>query len=75
MAAAVGQTSNYAYTATGGTSTVNARTSINVNVPQGTSREQSEAISRQIDARFQTMLAGSINSGRANIPSPEARRR
>jgi hypothetical protein len=75
MAGAVGQTSNYAYTTLGGgSSTVNAQTSINVNVPSGTSQEQKEAIARQINAQFDARLAGSINSSRANIPSPEARR-
>jgi phage-related protein len=74
MARSVGQTSNYAYTTMGGSSTVNAQTSINVNVPVGTSQEQSEAISRQISAQFDAKLAGSINSSRANIPSPEVRR-
>jgi len=71
----VGQTSSYAYNnARGGDSTVNANTSINVNVPSGTSKEQSEAIARQIDAQFNAKLSGSINSSRANIPSPEVRR-
>jgi hypothetical protein len=74
MARSVGPTSNYAYTSTGGSSTVNAQTSINVNVPQGTSREQSEAIARQVSAQFDARLADSINSSRANIPSPEVRR-
>jgi phage-related protein len=74
MSGAVGPTSNYAYTSTGGSSTVNAQTSINVAVPQGTSQEQSEAIARQIDAQFSAKLAGSIDSTRANIPSPEVRR-
>jgi phage-related protein len=74
MAGAVGQTSNYAYNTMGGNSTVNAQTSINVNVPPGTSQEQSEAIARQVDAQFDARLAGSINSSRANIPSPEVRR-
>jgi phage-related protein len=75
MAGAVGQTSNYAYTSTGGSSTVNAQTSINVNVPPGTPQEQSLAIARQVDAQFEAKFAGSINSSRANIPSPEVRRR
>jgi hypothetical protein len=76
MAGAVGPTSNYAYTTMGGSSsTVNAQTSINVTVPPGTSREQGEAIARQIDAQFEAKLAGSINSSRADIPSPEVRRR
>jgi phage-related protein len=75
MAGKVGPTSNYAYNSTGGSSTVNAQTSINVNVPQGTSQEQSEAIARQVSAQFDARLAGSINSSRANIPSPEVRRR
>lgn len=71
----IGQTSNYAYNnTTGGNSTVNAHTSISVNVPAGTSQEQSEAIARQVDAQFNARLAGSINSSRANIPSPEMRR-
>jgi len=74
MAGAVGPTSNYAYNSTGGSSTVNAQTSINVNVPSGTPQAQSEAIARQIDAQFNARLAGSINSSRANIPSPEMRR-
>jgi phage-related protein len=75
MANAVGQTSNYAYTTAGGnSSTVNAQTSINVNVPPGTPQEQSEAIARQVDAQFDARLADSINSSRANIPSPEIRR-
>jgi tape measure domain-containing protein len=74
MAGAVGQTSNYAYNTMGGNSTVNAQTSINVNVPQGTSQEQSEAIARQVDSQFNARLAGSINSSRADIPSPERRR-
>jgi phage-related protein len=74
MAGAVGPTSNYAYTSTGGSSTVNAQTSINVTVPPGTSQEQSEAISRQVSAQFDAKFAGSINSSRANIPSPEVRR-
>jgi phage-related protein len=74
MAGAVGQTSNYAYTTTGGSSTVNAQTSINVNVPPGTPQEQREAIARQVDAQFNARLADSINSSRANIPSPEVRR-
>jgi hypothetical protein len=75
MAGAVGQTSNYAYTSTGGSPSVNAQTSINVSVPPGTTQEQSLAIARQVDAQFEAKLAGSINSSRANIPSPEARRR
>jgi phage-related protein len=75
MAGTIGPTSNYAYTSMGGGSTVNAHTSINVNVPPGTSQEQSEAITRQIDAQFNERLAGSINSSRADIPSPEIRRR
>jgi len=74
-ASTVGPTSNYAYNSTGGNSTVNANTAINVNVPQGTPQEQSEAIARQINAQFDAKLAGSINSSRANIPSPEVRRR
>jgi tape measure domain-containing protein len=74
MAGAVGQTSNYAYTTRGGNSTVNAQTSINVNVPPGTPQEQSEAIARQVNAQFEAKLADSINSSRANIPSPEVRR-
>jgi hypothetical protein len=74
MAGAVGQTSNYAYSTVSGSSTVNAPTSINVNVPQGTSQEQSEAIARQVKAQFNAQLADSINSSRANIPSPEVRR-
>jgi phage-related protein len=75
MAGTVGQTSNYAYTTMGGSnSTVNVQTSINVNVPQGTSQEQREAIARQVDAQFDAKLAGSINSSRSNIPSPEVRR-
>jgi tape measure domain-containing protein len=73
-AGTVGPTSSYAYNSTGGNSTVNANTSINVNVPQGTPQEQSEAITRQINAQFDAKLAGSINSSRANIPSPEVRR-
>jgi phage-related protein len=74
MAGTVGQTSSYAYTTTGGSSTVNAQTSINVNVPPGTPQEQREAIARQVDAQFNARLADSINSSRANIPSPEVRR-
>jgi phage-related protein len=74
MAGAVGQTSSYAYNTMGGNSTVNAQTSINVNVPPGTPKDQSEAIARQINAQFDAKLAGSINSSRANIPSPEVRR-
>jgi tape measure domain-containing protein len=73
VADTIGQTSSYAYNSTGG-STVNAQTSIAVNVPQGTSQEQSEAIARQVNAQFDAKLAGSINSSRANIPSPEVRR-
>jgi prophage DNA circulation protein len=72
---AIGQTSNYAYNNTGGSSTVNANTSINVSVPAGTPQEQAEAISRQINLQFDQRLAGSINSSRADIPSPERRRR
>jgi phage-related protein len=75
MAGAVGQTSNYAYTSTGGSSTVNAQNTFNVSVPAGTPQEQSEAIARQVSAQFEANLAGSINSSRANIPSPERRRR
>jgi hypothetical protein len=74
MARSVGQTSNYAYTTMGGSSTVNAQTSINVNVPSGTPQEQREAIARQVNAQFNARLADSINSSRANIPSPEVRR-
>jgi len=75
-ASRVGQTSNYAYNnARGGDSTVNANTNINVNVPKGTPQEQSEAIARQIDAQFNAKLSSSINSSRANIPSPEVRRK
>ena len=74
MAGTVGQTSNYAYNSTGGSSTVNANTNINVNVPQGTPQEQSEAIARQVNAQFDARLADQINSSRANIPSPETRR-
>jgi phage-related protein len=74
MAGSVGQTSNYAYNTVGGSSTINAQTSINITVPQGTSQEQSEAIIRQVNAQFEAKLAGSINSSRANIPSPEIRR-
>jgi len=72
----VGPTSNYAaYNSTGGNSTVNATTSINVNVPPGTPQAQSEAIARQIDAQFNERLSSTINSSRSNIPSPEVRRR
>jgi phage-related protein len=75
-AGAVGQTSNYSTVNYSGdvSSIVNANTSINVNVPPGTSSEQGEAIARQIDAQFNNLLSGSINSSRANIPSPEIRR-
>jgi hypothetical protein len=75
MAPAVGQTSSYAYTTTGGNSTVNAQTSINVNAPLGTSPEQRESIARQVDARFEAKLADVINGSRGNIPTPENRRR
>jgi phage-related protein len=74
-ASSVGQTSNYAHSSVGGNSTVNADTQINVNVPQGTSAEQAQAIARQINQQFDERLAGSINSSRADIPSPEVRRR
>jgi phage-related protein len=74
MAGAVGQTSNYAYTTRGGSSTVNAQTSINVSVPPGTPQEQREAIARQVGAQFDAKLTDSINSSRSNIPSPEVRR-
>ena len=74
MASVVGQTSNYAYTSMGGSSTVNAQTSINVNVPPGTQQQQSEAIARQVGAQFDARLADAINGSRANIPSPEVRR-
>jgi phage-related protein len=75
MAGAVGQTSNYAYTTMGGSSTVNAQNTFNVNVPPGTPQEQREAIARQVEAQFNAKLADQINSSRANIPSPEVRRR
>jgi phage-related protein len=75
VARTVGQTSNYAYTTTGGSNTtVNARTTFNMNVPAGTPAEQSEALARQLDAQFDAKLAGQINSSRADIPSPEVRR-
>jgi phage-related protein len=74
MADAVGQTSNYAYTTIGGGFTLNAETSITVNVPQGTPREQREAIARQVDAQVESKFAGLINSSRSDIPSPEVRR-
>jgi hypothetical protein len=75
MERSIGATSNYAYTNTGGSSTVNAATSINVNVPPGTSQEQSDAIARQVSAQFDAKLAAQIDSSRADIPSPEVRRR
>jgi hypothetical protein len=75
MTRVIGQTSNYAYTTMGGSSTVNAKNTFNVNVPPGTPQEQSEAIARQVGAQFDAKLADSINSSRANIPSPEVRRR
>jgi phage-related protein len=74
IAGAVGQSSNYAYTAVEGNSTVNVQNSMTVNVPPGTSQEQTESIARQVGAQFEAKLAGVINSSRGNIPSPEVRR-
>jgi len=69
--AAATRTNNYNG---GATNTVNASTSINVNVPPGTSAEQAQAISRQVEQAMKDQLSDAISGSRGNIPSPEARR-
>jgi hypothetical protein len=54
--------------------TINAQSTINVSVPPGTSAEQAQAISRQIDKQFQENFASVLTGARGTIPSPEARR-
>jgi len=58
----------------GANNTVNAQTSINVNVPPGTTAEQAKVISQQVEWAMQNSLASAINGSRGNISSPEARR-
>jgi phage-related protein len=54
--------------------TINAQTSISVNVPRGTSQEQAKSITQQINDQFDARLLGVINSSRGNIPRPEIER-
>lgn len=53
--------------------TINSSSNITVNVPQGTSAEQAEAISRQVQAQIDASWADVLNGSRAMVPSPEAR--
>jgi tape measure domain-containing protein len=76
MAAATSAASNYhTYNTAGSSNTVNANSQITVNVPAGTSAEQAQAISRQVDQAMQNYWASAIGGARSSIPSPEARRR
>lgn len=70
---AVGNTSTY-YGAQSSSNTINAPTTMNITVPQGTSAEQSQAIAEQVKYAYNNQLAYAINSSRSNIPSPERRR-
>lgn len=70
---AVGNTSTY-YGAQSSSNTINAPTTMNISVPQGTSAEQSQAIAEQVKYAYNNQLAYAINSSRSNIPSPERRR-
>lgn len=70
---AVGNTSTY-YGNQSSSNVVNAPTTMNISVPQGTSAEQSKAIAEQIQYAYNNQLAYAINSSRSNIPSPEKRR-
>ena len=73
MNSAVGNTSTY-YGNQSSSNVVNAPTTMNISVPQGTSAEQSKAIAEQIQYAYNNQLAYAINSSRSNIPSPEKRR-
>lgn len=53
--------------------TINSSSNITVNVPQGTSAEQAEAISRQVQTQIDASWADVLNGSRAMVPSPEAR--
>lgn len=53
--------------------TINSNSNITVNVPQGTTAEQAQAISRQVQAQIDASWADMLNGSRAMIPSPEAR--
>jgi len=76
MAAATSAASSYhTYNTGGSTNSVNANSQITVNVPAGTSSEQAQAISRQVDQAVQSSWASAIGGARSTIPSPEARRR
>lgn len=53
--------------------TVNSTSNITVNVPQGTSAEQAQAISKQVQAQIDATWADMLNGSRAMVASPEAR--
>src|SRR5574344_160329 len=53
--------------------TINSNSNITVNVPQGTTAEQAQAISRQVQAQIDASWADMLNGSRAMVPSPEAR--
>jgi tape measure domain-containing protein len=53
---------------------INSSANINVSVPPGTTAEQAQAISRQVDRAVQESLSNTIGGARGLIPSPEARR-
>ena len=53
--------------------TINSNSNITVNVPQGTTAEQAQAISRQVQAQIDASWADMLNGNRAMVPSPEAR--
>ena len=74
QAAAASAAARNTYNNGGATQTINSTASISVNVPPGTSTEQAQAISRQVDQAMKNSLAHAINGSRGTIPSPEARR-
>jgi phage-related protein len=58
----------------GNTQTINSSASINLTVPPGTSTQQAEFLTREVDRAVQESLASAIGGSRGAIPSPEARR-
>lgn len=73
MDSTIGNTSTY-YGNQSSSNVINAPTTMNISVPQGTSEEQQKAIAEQIQFAYNNQLAYAINSSRSNIPSPEKRR-
>jgi tape measure domain-containing protein len=62
------------YNNAGNTQTINSSANINLTVPPGTSSQQAEFLSREVDRAVQESLSSAIGGSRGAIPSPEARR-